>query len=67
MSHLPSKHDQIRCVTSRDMNAFSHGCYYDVEKVIKAKRIVYVYGDDGNMHEIDWPHDMTKGIFEAKD
>lgn len=67
MSHFPKKNDQVRCITSCNGDAFSHGCLYDVEKVSKAKRLVYVYGDDGNLHEIDFPQDMTKGHFEIND
>lgn len=67
MSHFPKKNDQVRCITSRNGDAFSHGCLYDVEKVSKAKLLVYVYGDDGNLHEIDFPQDMTKGHFEIND
>lgn len=61
MSNLQKKGDQVRCITSRNSDAFSAVCLYDVEKVSKAKRLVYVYGDDRNLHEIDYPKDMTKG------
>lgn len=67
MANLPKKGDQVRCITSRNSDAFSAGCLYDVEKVNKANRLVYVYGDDGNLHEIDYPQDMTKGQFEIND
>lgn len=67
MDNLPKKGDQVRCVTSRNGNAFSAGCLYDVEKVSKSKRIVFVYGDDGNLHEIDYPQDVTNGQFEIND
>lgn len=67
MANLPKKGDQVRCITSRNGDAFSHGCIYDVEKVSKAKRLIYVYGDDGNMHEIDFPQDMALGHFENYD
>lgn len=67
MANLPKKGDQVRCVASRNSDAFSAGCLYDVEKVSKANRLVYVYGDDGNLHEIDYPQDITKGQFETND
>ncbi|QXV76563.1 hypothetical protein bas12_0081 [Escherichia phage BrunoManser] len=67
MSRFPKKNDQLRCITSRNCDTFSHGCLYDVEKVSKAKRLVYVYGDDGDIHEIDFPQDITKGHFEIND
>lgn len=67
MANLPKKGEQVRCVTSRNSDAFSAGCAYDVEKVSKSKRLVFVYGDDGNLHEIDCPQDMTKGQFEIND
>ena len=67
MSQFPKKGEQVRCIISRDGDAFSHGCLYDVEKVSKSKRLVFVYGDDGNLHEIDFPQDMTKGHFEIND
>lgn len=43
MSNLPKKGDQVRCIASRNGDAFSAGCLYDVEKVSKAKRLVFVY------------------------
>lgn len=67
MANLPKKGDQVRCVASRNSDAFSSGCLYDVEKVSKAKRLVFVYGDDGNLHEIDYPQDVAKGQFETND
>ena len=67
MEQFPKKGEQVRFITSRDGDAFSHGCLYDVEKVSESKRLVFVYGDDGNLHEIDFPQDMTKGHFEIND
>lgn len=67
MSNLPKKGDQVRCIASRNGDAFSAGCLYDVEKVSKAKRLVFVYGDDWNLHEIDYPQDISKGQFEIND
>lgn len=67
MAHLPKKGDQVRCIISHDGDNFSHGCLYDVEKVSKANRLVYVYGDSGNMVEIDYPEDMRFGRFEIND
>ena len=64
MANLPKKGEQVRCVTSRNSDAFSAGCAYEVSK---SKRLVFVYGDDGNLHEIDYPQDMTKGQFEIND
>ncbi|ATN94124.1 hypothetical protein HOS16_gp46 [Shigella phage vB_SflS-ISF001] len=67
MANLPKKGDQVPCITARNSDAFPAGCSHDAEKVGKAKRLVNVSGDDGNLHEIDFPQVMTMGQFEIND
>lgn len=59
------KGDVIKCLASRDDNFFT-GCEYTVEKV-DSKGFVYVYSDEGNKVEIDYPACPTYGTFKKVD
>lgn len=63
MSVLPKKGDVIRCDSKFGCAPFTTGCEYTIEHIDRKIGHVYVYGDDGNLEAIDFPHDVIHGKF----